>query len=159
MFKKSKKGLFNQDVTPFSSPSNELEEESEPLSFSPPLQEHFLHSNPRSFAEEPEVIIGEDVTIKGEIVYSSTLLIDGTFEGTIKTEGKLIVGPKGAVKSNVSLEEAYISGKVEGDILVKTKLVLKYPAEIYGNITAPSVSIEEGVTIVGQLCITPDKAS
>ena len=101
--------------------------------------------------EEPETTIAAGVSIKGTITFQKLLRIDGTFEGELFSSGKLIVGPTGAVTANINLEEAFISGKVTGDITVKTRLVLRGRAEIQGNITAPLISVDEGVSIVGIL--------
>ncbi len=53
------------------------------------------------------------------------------------------------------MDEVEVSGKVEGNITVKTRLVLKGNAEVRGNITAPKISVDEGVSIMGQVHVTP----
>lgn len=119
--------------------------------YTPPASEpnqDFLQS------EEPETVIGENVSIKGTLSFEKLVRIDGSFEGEIESQGKLIVGPKGFVKANIDLQEAFIAGKVEGDITVKERLVLRGRAEIKGNITAPLLSIDEGVSIIGQVYVT-----
>ena len=98
-------------------------------------------------------LIAEEVTIKGELTFATSLRIDGTFEGELLSEGTLIVGPTGFVKANINLLEAFISGTVEGDITVKERLVLRGRASVTGNITAPIISVDEGVSIVGQMRI------
>ena len=110
-------------------------------------------SEQRTSLEEPETTIGENVSINGQLKFESMLRIDGSFEGELLSEGKLIVGPKGHVKAEINLKEAYISGKVEGNITVSGRLVLRGHAEIIGNITAQSLSVDEGVSINGHLSI------
>ncbi len=102
-------------------------------------------------AEEPEVIIGENVKMTGELSYQKLLRVDGTFEGDLISDGRLVVGPKGVVKANIDLQEAFISGRVVGNITVKERLVLRGRAEIHGDITAPIISVDEGVSIVGKM--------
>src|SRR5689334_18920541 len=63
--------------------------------------------------DDPETIIGEKVIIKGYLSFERLLRIDGSFEGELVSKGKLIVGPTGSVKADITLEEAFISGKVE----------------------------------------------
>ena len=101
--------------------------------------------------EEPETTISSHIDIKGTMSFHKLLRIDGTFEGELISSGKLIIGPTGSVKANLNLDSAFISGKVVGDITVKTRLVLRGRAEIRGNVTAPLVSMDEGVSIIGQL--------
>lgn len=157
MFKKYTKNLLEKDVTPFSVPPLEtLKQASDPIPYVPAKYEEVIEPEENSI-EEPETIIGKEVSIKGELSFDKLLRIDGKFEGTLVSSGKLVVGPTGYVKSDLNLEEAYISGKVEGDITIKTRLILRGRAEVYGNITAQTISVDEGVTIVGQLCVTPEK--
>ncbi len=105
--------------------------------------------------EEPETVIASNVEIVGKLTFQKLLRIDGSFEGELISSGKLIIGPTGSVKANINLEEAYISGKVIGNITVKTRLVLRGKAEITGDITAPVISVDEGVSIIGKLAVTP----
>lgn len=107
-----------------------------------------------SDSETPETVIGEHVSLKGTLVFEKLIRIDGSFEGEIESQGKIIVGPKGFVKANLNLQEAFIAGKVEGDITVKERLVLRGRAEVKGNITAPILSVDEGVSIIGQVYVT-----
>jgi cytoskeletal protein CcmA (bactofilin family) len=102
---------------------------------------------------EPETVIAEGVSIKGVMSFQKLVQIDGSFEGEILSTGKVIVGPTGSVKANINLEEAFIAGKVIGDITVKKRLVLRGRAEVRGDITAPLLSVDEGVSIIGILSI------
>lgn len=101
--------------------------------------------------EEPETVIAANVEIKGSLRFHKLLRIDGVFEGELQSSGKLIIGPTGSVKADIDLEEAFISGKVTGNITVKKRLVLRGKAEITGDITAPLLSVDEGVSIIGIL--------
>ena len=116
--------------------------------FDPPVQQE------TEVIDEPETVISENVAITGTLSFQKCLRIDGTFQGELESQGKLIIGPKGFVKANINLEAAFIAGKVEGDITVKERLVLRGRAEVRGNITAPLLSIDEGVSIIGQVFVT-----
>ncbi len=109
--------------------------------------------------EEPETTIAEGVSIKGTMSFQRLLRIDGIFEGELLSSGKVIVGPTGCVKANIDLEEAFISGKVTGDITVKKRLVLRGRAEVRGDVTAPLLSVDEGVSIIGILKIAQSEPS
>lgn len=114
-----------------------------------PLPPHF-HGIPK---EEPETTLGEGVTFRGELTFERLLRIDGTFEGELISKGKVIVGPKGQVKADLNLREAIIEGKVEGNITVEERLELRGVASVTGDITAKLLSVDEGVTLCGQVTI------
>ena len=104
--------------------------------------------------EPPETTLGEGVTFRGELSFERLLRIDGTFEGELLSQGKVIVGPKGKVKANLNLREAIIEGKVEGNITIQERLELRGHASVVGDIRARSLVVDDGVSIVGRVEIT-----
>lgn len=106
--------------------------------------------------EEPDTTLGEGVVFKGELTFKRLLRIDGQFEGDLVSDGKLIVGPTGIVKSNVRMREAIIEGRVEGNITVQERLELRCEAEVIGDIKAKVLSVDEGVAIVGHVAVSAD---
>jgi cytoskeletal protein CcmA (bactofilin family) len=104
---------------------------------------------PQLSQESPETTLGEGVTFRGELSFERLLRIDGTFEGELLSQGKVVVGPKGKVKANLKLREAIIEGVVEGNITVEEKLELRGDARIQGDITAKTLCVDEGVSIHG----------
>lgn len=114
-----------------------------------PLPHHFMKE------EAPETTLGEGVTFRGELSFERLLRIDGSFEGELLSQGKVIVGPTGKVKANLNLREASIEGVVVGDITVKETLWLRGEASVKGNIQAKSICVDEGVRIIGHVNVTP----
>lgn len=112
--------------------------------------------------EEPETTLGEGVSFRGELSFERLLRIDGSFEGELLSQGKVIVGPRGKVKANLHLREAIIEGEVIGNIEVQEKLELRAEAKVIGDITAKSLTVDEGVQITGHVHVTfeplPEKA-
>ena len=107
--------------------------------------------------EEPETILGEGVVIKGQLKFRRYLRIDGEFEGELISEGKLVVGPNGVVRSNIDLREAVIEGRIEGNVTTKERLELRGEAKVFGNIQTKLLSIDEGVTVIGQVIVRPQE--
>lgn len=111
---------------------------------------------PKSFLQNltAETIIHEGVNIKGELSFQTAIRIDGTFEGTIHSEGSLHVGPTGIVRSDLNLKSAIIEGMVEGNISVSETLELRSTAEVRGDMSAKSFKVEEGATLMGIVSIS-----
>ena len=108
--------------------------------------------------DEPETTLGEGVSFKGQLSFRRLLRIDGSFEGELISDGKLLVGPKGSVKSNINMREAVIEGTVQGNITVQERLELRGDAEVHGNIIAKYLSVDEGVTLIGSVTVKPRDA-
>lgn len=106
-------------------------------------------------ASEPDFIVGEQTSIMGKIAFQGVAVIHGIFEGEFEGGRSLIIGEQGFVKADLHLDEADISGKIEGNIVVRHRLILRGSAEVRGNITAPRLSVEDGVSIMGQVTVTP----
>lgn len=106
--------------------------------------------------EEPETTLGEGVSFRGELSFERLLRIDGSFEGELLSQGKVIVGPKGSVKANLNLREAIIEGTVEGNITVQERLMLRGDAFVKGDIRAKSICVDEGVRIIGHITVLPE---
>jgi len=125
-----------------------------PTAPSPFIQTEAPYYEDQELDTGPEMTIGTNITITGKIAFQREICINGVFEGEFEGSGKIVVGPEGFVKADLDLYEAEISGKVEGNITVQYRLILKGNAEIKGNITAPRLSVDEGVSIIGQVYVT-----
>src|SRR5574337_2198810 len=80
-------------------------------------------------------IIGPGTSIEGDIVSNSDIRIDGSLKGTIRTRGKLVVGPSGSIEGEIHCQHADLSGNIRGKITVTELLSLKSTAKVNGEIT------------------------
>jgi len=98
-----------------------------------------------------ETIIGPSVKVEGDFKGEGDLVIEGILVGTLQTKNNLKVGQNALVEANIRANNAFISGKVKGNIIVKGKLEVTGTAIILGNVKAQIVSIESGALIKGDL--------
>ena len=97
--------------------------------------------------------------MEGTITFSEVMRIDGKFDGELITDnGELVVGKTGSVKANVKVRSAVIEGRMDGDIKASDKVELKQKAQLYGNLQAKTLVLEEGVVFVGQCNVNPEGA-
>jgi len=104
-------------------------------------------------------VLNSDVEIKGNIKFSGELSLDGKLEGEIHTDGVLLLGDGAVVNGNINAQSVVIRGKVHGNINAKEKIEIKSKAELFGDIRATKLVIEEGVTYVGKTEVNPNKVS
>ena len=69
------------------------------------------------------------------------------------------LGDNAVVKGNIDVASVVVRGKVNGNIAAKEKIEIKAKAEMFGDIRAPKLVIEEGVTFVGKIEVNPNKVS
>jgi cytoskeletal protein CcmA (bactofilin family) len=101
--------------------------------------------------------LGSDVEIKGNLKFSGELTFDGKIDGEIQTDGILNLGDSATVNGNINAQSVIVRGKVNGNIVAKEKIELKTKTELFGDIRAAKLSVEEGVTFVGKTEVNPNK--
>ncbi len=103
--------------------------------------------------------LGNGSRVMGQLAFSGPVEIDGQVEGEIAAQDKLTIGESAMIKGTVHGGEILVKGTVQGDIIASKRLTLKKPARIIGNITAPSLTIEEGVSFDGKCSMNAQGAS
>jgi cytoskeletal protein CcmA (bactofilin family) len=104
-------------------------------------------------------VLNSDVEIKGDLKFAGEMAFDGKIDGEIKGDGALTLGESSVVTGNIEAQSAVVRGKVTGNIVTKEKLEVKGKTELFGDIRAARLSIEEGVTFVGRAEVNPNKLS
>src|SRR2546421_12472522 len=104
-------------------------------------------------------VLNSDVDIKGTLKFSGELTFDGKLDGDINSEGTLNLGDNAVVKGNINVNAVIVRGKVTGNVIAREKIDIKAKTELFGDIKAPRLAIEEGVTFVGKTDVNPNKVA
>ncbi len=104
-------------------------------------------------------ILNSDVEVKGTLKFTGDLSFDGKLDGDIASEGMLNLGDNAVVKGTIDVGSVVVRGKVNGNIVAKDKIELKAKTELFGDVRAAKLVIEEGVTFVGKTEVNPNKVS
>jgi cytoskeletal protein CcmA (bactofilin family) len=101
-------------------------------------------------AEALSTFLGTDTTIEGSINFKNTIRLDGKVKGTVQSNGgTLIVGEGAVIQADVNVGSAIIKGEINGSIMASKQIEVYPPAKIIGDIEAPVIAIESGVTFNG----------
>jgi cytoskeletal protein CcmA (bactofilin family) len=104
-------------------------------------------------------VLNADVEIKGNLKFAGELTFEGKLEGDIHSEGTLHLGDSAVVNGNINVQSVVVRGKVNGNITAKEKIDIKSKTELFGDIRAAKLVIEEGVTFVGKTEVNPNKTA
>lgn len=96
------------------------------------------------------LIIGEGVSVTGNIALTGTIYVYGDVSGEIVAH-ELHVGPSGKVTGNIKVDVAEIKGHVLNTILVRDTLIVRASGKITGVIVYKSLEIEHGGIIDGKI--------
>lgn len=94
-------------------------------------------------------MIAAETIITGNIKSENDIRIDGTINGNVENQGKIILGTSGKIFGNIQCKNADIMGYIKGKLLVSDLLSLKSTARIEGDIKTKVLSIEPNALFSG----------
>jgi cytoskeletal protein CcmA (bactofilin family) len=108
-------------------------------------------ANRDSVGNEAETIIAASVKVEGDFVSQGNVLIEGTVEGSLRTERNLRVGERASISADVEAASATVAGEVHGNLAVSERLELEPTARIHGDIQTGTLIVANGAQINGRL--------
>lgn len=110
----------------------------------------FGNKNQAEEAARPNTVIGVGSSVRGTLMISGTLRIDGEFEGDVLSCERLEIGEHGIMRTDIEVREAMVLGRVVGSIRALGVIELKTGARVDGDVAAYSVVMEPGVHFSGR---------
>ena len=101
----------------------------------------------------PKNVLASDVEIKGNLKFAGELTFEGKLDGEIDSDGSLLLGESAVVNGNINVGSVVVRGKINGNITARDKIDIKAKTELFGDIKAAKLVIEEGITFVGKTMI------
>ena len=107
---------------------------------------------PRPETTTENTVIGENISIEGNIRGDEHLAIEGSMKGNIEMEKhNFTVGSKGRVDGEINAQSVKVSGQMVGNIKTKGKVEITKEADFMGDIKAKSISVEDGAYFKGSI--------
>ncbi|MHB1565625.1 MAG: bactofilin family protein [Acidiferrobacter sp.] len=107
-----------------------------------------------------DTLIGEQTEIKGDIVFTGGLRIDGKVHGNVTAQGEgstLILSERGQISGDIHVPHLIINGIVKGKVHSTERVELQAKAEITGDMAYKSLEMALGATVNGGLVHESDK--
>ena len=96
--------------------------------------------------------VSQGIKIKGEVVGTEDLFIDGIIEGKITLANSgVTVGPNGKVKAEISAREVVLRGVAEGKFTADERIQIWHTARVEGELKSQRISIEDGAELRGKV--------
>ena len=90
--------------------------------------------------------IAQGTIIDGDLKSEGDFRIEGVINGTLITNGKVVIGTTGLVEGSLSCNNADIEGKIKGKLVVLETLSLRASANVYGDVQTGKLAVEPGAT-------------
>jgi cytoskeletal protein CcmA (bactofilin family) len=101
--------------------------------------------NGRAASREPiENVLGQSLTIRGDLKADGGFRIDGNVEGNVESKSAIVVGESGVVRGDVRGTDIVVAGTIQGNVTCTGHLEILATGRIAGEIDAKSFRIETG---------------
>jgi cytoskeletal protein CcmA (bactofilin family) len=107
---------------------------------------------PRPETTAENTVIGENISIEGNIRGGEHLVIEGSMKGNVEMEKhNFTVGSKGRVEGEINAQNVKVSGQMIGNIKTQSKVQITKEADFMGDIKAKSISVDDGAYFKGSI--------
>jgi cytoskeletal protein CcmA (bactofilin family) len=106
----------------------------------------------RSETTSEETVIGEKISIEGNIRGEEHLVIEGSLKGNVEMEkNNFTIGSKGRVEGEIKAQNVKVSGQIIGNIKTQGRVEITKEADFMGDIRAKNISVEDGAYFKGSI--------
>lgn len=96
--------------------------------------------------------MSKGTAFKGDIVSDGDFRIDGRFEGTITTSGRIVIGVDGRLDGTVQCLSIDVEGTLNGTVNASEVLSVKKTGRVSGQVTTGKLSVELGAVFDVESC-------
>lgn len=109
-------------------------------------------------AEQKKLIVGRDIFLNGEIRTCDSLVVEGKVEAVLSDCRAIDIAGSGEFRGSAEIESADISGRFDGDLVVRQRLTIRATGKVLGKIRYGQLEIERGGVISGTVEALADGA-
>ncbi len=105
---------------------------------------------------DPATIIGETITVTGELRSDEDVSVCGKVVGQIETTADLVIEVGGTVEAEVVTRNIDINGTIVGGISASDRIEIHPGGTVVGDIRAPRVILSDGCKYRGRIEVTSE---
>jgi len=102
-----------------------------------------------------DTLIGPQVTIRGDVLFSGGLYVEGRIQGKVIAEpgerAVLTLAEQGSIEGEVQAPVVVINGRMVGDVHAHERIELATKARVHGNLHYKVVEMSAGAQLTGHL--------
>jgi len=105
---------------------------------------------PMQSGDRRTLVVGRGISVQGTIQDAERLVVEGTVEAAALSAAELQIAQGGVLKGSVEVEDAEISGLMDGTLTVRGSLVVRSSGQITGEARCRRLQVEDGGQISGK---------
>ena len=98
-----------------------------------------------------KLIVGHGISLNGEIRSCDHLIVEGSVEAQLKDCRAINLSGDGTFKGSAEVDEADIAGRFDGDLTVRSRLMLRSSGVVSGTLRYGEIEIETGGKVIGNM--------
>lgn len=111
---------------------------------------------PSEVPDAKTLIVGSAISLNGEINSCDRLVVEGRVEAALSDCKTIEIAETGLFKGAAEIQDADISGRFEGKLTVRGRLMIRSKGKVSGEVRYGRLEIELGGQIVGHIETTAD---
>jgi cytoskeletal protein CcmA (bactofilin family) len=102
-------------------------------------------------AERRTLVVGRGISVQGMVQDAERLVVEGQFEASMIHATELSVSAGGVFKGEIEVEDAEISGTIDGTVTARGNLVVRASGVVLGTARCRRLQVEDGGQITGRI--------
>ena len=103
-------------------------------------------------------IIGKGSAISGNMKVNGFIRIDGDIDGSLETDGNVIVGENARIRGDLTAKSVIIGGIIKGNIKANESVKILADAAVIGDVISRKVQVDGSAIIHGHCISIKDEA-
>jgi cytoskeletal protein CcmA (bactofilin family) len=98
-------------------------------------------------------IIGPNTAVLGSVDSGGFTRVDGSVRGDMHVKGRVVIGERARMRSNVTGTQVTVGGVVRGNILASERLTVLSTGLVIGDVITRRIQADEGCVIHGKVIV------
>jgi cytoskeletal protein CcmA (bactofilin family) len=111
---------------------------------------------PSAEPDTKKLIVGGGIALNGEIRTCDTLVVEGRVEAVLQDCKNIEIMAPGEFKGAAEVDVADISGRFDGDLTARQRLIVRAGGKVLGKIRYGQLEIERGGVLSGEVEVLPE---
>ena len=113
-------------------------------------------TKPSAEPDTKKLIVGGGIALNGEIRTCDTLVVEGRVEAVLQDCKNIEIMQPGEFKGAAEVDVADISGRFDGDLTARQRLIVRTGGKVLGKIRYGQLEIERGGVLSGEVEVLPE---
>ncbi|MEZ4376116.1 MAG: polymer-forming cytoskeletal protein [Polyangiaceae bacterium] len=96
-------------------------------------------------------VIGEGLSIDGELTSDEEVVVHGTLRGTVTAGDVVSVGTEGTVEADINAASLSVAGRVTGNVTASERVDIQAGGRLIGDVKAARLTIADGASFKGNV--------